>query len=114
MVFAYSYGGKFLQEDWEDGGSTNAIAQWWLGREVAKRLQKLQSGETDGSIDILLTGCEVSLWLLEQFASDLGQVFPKLQVFSASCTCVTHRQSADCFCISSRTIHCIFITSQST
>jgi hypothetical protein len=25
-------------------------------------------------VDILLTGCEVSLWVLEQFASDLHQV----------------------------------------
>jgi hypothetical protein len=31
-----------------------------------------------GSVDILLTGCEVSLWLAEQFATDLQKAFPKL------------------------------------
>mmetsp|Transcript_44819 Transcript_44819/g.112412 ORF Transcript_44819/g.112412 Transcript_44819/m.112412 type:complete len:1579 (+) Transcript_44819:96-4832(+) len=71
---------KQIQDDWKEGSGTNAIAAWWLGIEISKRLKKLQSGEADGSIDLLLTGCEVSLWLLEQFASDLAQVFPKLQV----------------------------------
>jgi len=71
---------KQIQEDWTEGSGTNAIAAWWLGKEISTRLQKLQAGEEDGSIDLLLTGCEVSLWLLEQFASDLAQVFPKLKV----------------------------------
>ena len=38
------------------------------------RIKKYQDGTHDGSVDLLLTGCEVSLWLLEQFASDLAQV----------------------------------------
>jgi hypothetical protein len=33
-----------------------------------------QNGKSGDSIDVLLTGCEVSLWVLEQFASDLTQV----------------------------------------
>ncbi|MGK3756291.1 MAG: hypothetical protein ACI8RD_008602 [Bacillariaceae sp.] len=32
------------------------------------------------SVDILVTGCEVSLWLAEQFASDLQKALPKLYV----------------------------------
>ena len=34
----------------------------------------------DGSLDVLITGCEVSLWLGEQFASDLHLAFPTLTV----------------------------------
>ena len=35
-------------------------------------------------VDILLTGCEVSLWLAEQFASDLQRAFPNLHIKSTS------------------------------
>ena len=38
------------------------------------RAKRHGEGTHDGSVDILLTGCEVSLWLLEQFAADLAQV----------------------------------------
>jgi hypothetical protein len=31
-------------------------------------------------VDILITGCEVSLWLGEQFASDLSALMPKLNI----------------------------------
>jgi len=36
------------------------------------------------SVDILLTGCEVSLYLAEQFASDLKKAFPKLVIEAVS------------------------------
>jgi len=36
------------------------------------------------SVDILITGCEVSLWLGEQFAADLSQVFPNLNIKTIS------------------------------
>lgn len=36
------------------------------------------------SVDILLTGCEVSLGLAEQFASDLQKMFPKLNIEAVS------------------------------
>ena len=35
-------------------------------------------------IDILITGCEVSLWVAEQFASDLSVIFPGLVVKALS------------------------------
>lgn len=35
-------------------------------------------------MDILITGCEVSLWVGEAFASDLHRVFPKLKVVTVS------------------------------
>ena len=38
----------------------------------------------DGSLDVLISGCEVSLWLGEQFASDLHLAFPTLSIESVS------------------------------
>ena len=38
----------------------------------------------DGSLDVLISGCEVSLWLGEQFASDLHLAFPSLSIESVS------------------------------
>ena len=68
-----------IQEDWQDVG-LNRMTAWHLGQCVQKRLQ----GRLDGTIelhanqvDILLTGCKVSLWLAEQFAADLSKCFPK-------------------------------------
>ena len=75
-----------IQEDWQDVG-LNRMTAWHLGQCVQKRLQ----GRLDGTIechanqvDILLTGCEVSLWLAEQFAADLSKCFPKLGVKAVS------------------------------
>ena len=33
---------------------------------------------------MLLTGCETSLWVSEQFASDLHLIFPKLKIVTLS------------------------------
>jgi len=41
-------------------------------------------GRTDGSVDLLITGCEVSLWLGEQFAADVHLAFPRLKVVTIS------------------------------
>ena len=54
---------------------------------MQKRLSALHSKSIErqsGTIDILLTGCEVSLWLAEQFASDLQKAFPKLRISAIS------------------------------
>jgi hypothetical protein len=37
-----------------------------------------------GTVDILVTGCEVSLWVAEQFVSDLQKSFPKLFIKAVS------------------------------
>jgi hypothetical protein len=69
-----------IQTSWDDGQSINNISSWWLGRCLAKRLKDYEEGRHDGSVDLLVTGCEVSLWLGEQFCSDLTQVFPRLNI----------------------------------
>jgi hypothetical protein len=79
-----------LQEDWRNRPqgpvSLNRLTAWNLARCVKKRLQRHAEGTTKSvnSIDFLITGCEVSLWLAEQFASDLQQAFPALNVKALS------------------------------
>ena len=82
-----------IQDDWMDIGdkssmfSLNRLTAWNLGRSIKERLEQYASGKLTPSanrVDILLTGCEVSLWLAEQFASDLQKSFPKLRIVAIS------------------------------
>lgn len=73
-----------IQTKWKDGG-LNRISAWHLGRRLRERLRHRADGSHQSStVDILVTGCEVSLWLAEQFASDLQKSFPKLTVQATS------------------------------
>lgn len=77
---------KDIQEDWKVSG-LNRCTAWNLVRRIKHRLRARISGKipsTCGSVDILLTGCEVSLWLAEQFAADMRKSFPNLNVQAAS------------------------------
>ena len=65
---------------WDSGSSINNISSWWLGRCISERLQWYANNKHDGSVDLLVTGCEVSLWLGEQFCADMTQVFPRLNI----------------------------------
>jgi len=85
---------RFIQDDWKgvisDNSSVmslNRLTAWNLTKALKKRLQDLADGAIErgpGSIDILLTGCEVSLWVAEQFASDLQKAFPRLGIKAIS------------------------------
>jgi hypothetical protein len=75
-----------IQHYWKDSG-LNRMTAWNLMKCVSERLQAIVDGKVNrnaGSIDILLTGCEVSLWMAEQFATDLQKCFPKLFVKAIS------------------------------
>jgi hypothetical protein len=75
-----------IQKSWRDGG-LNRLSAWNLCRHLRQRLQARLDGKLPahgGSVDVLITGCEVSLWLGEQFASDLQKAFPKLSVQAVS------------------------------
>ena len=72
-----------IQTKWKDGG-LNRMAAWYLGKKLSQRLQGRVVGKYGNSLDILVTGCEVSLWLAEQFVSDLQKSFPGLRVKSTS------------------------------
>ena len=71
---------KGIQDSW-GSSSLNCLTAWSFSRCLRRRLQARVDEKASmhaGSVDILLTGCEVSLWLAEQFASDLQIAFPKL------------------------------------
>ena len=75
-----------IQKDWQDVG-LNRMTAGHLARRIRMRMQ----GRLDGTIqshtnqvDILVTGCEVSLWVAEQFVADLAKCFPKLGVKAVS------------------------------
>ena len=75
-----------LQTEWKSGGP-NRMAAWNLGRQLTRRLKSRAENKSYvhmGCVDILVTGCEVSLWLGEQFASDLQKAFPGLGVRAIS------------------------------
>ena len=75
-----------IQEDWKDVG-LNRMTAWHLGQCIRHRMQAHVDGTIENhasQVDILVTGCEVSLWAAEQFAADLSKSFPKLYVKSVS------------------------------
>lgn len=72
-----------IQENWKEGG-LNRLTAWNLGRKLRERLTAQAAGLSKGGVDILLTGCEVSLWLAEQLASDLSKSFPKMAIQALS------------------------------
>lgn len=75
-----------IQADWQEGG-LNRVSAWSLGRCLRRRLKDRVDGKVAvnaSTVDILVTGCEVSLWIGEQFASDLRKAFPKLFVQAIS------------------------------
>lgn len=59
---------------------TNSVPAFYFAKELIRRLKTYDDRSHDGSVDLVLTGCEVSLWLSEQFASDIKQVLPRLNV----------------------------------
>ena len=70
-----------IKEDWADSSKTqNRMSAYTLCRQLRTRMMTHEKETHDGSIDLLITGCEVSLWLGEQFAADLHLAFPKLRI----------------------------------
>jgi hypothetical protein len=79
---------RSIQDEWKsDRASTslNRLTAYNLSRCLRNRLESHVNGTVHPhAIDILLTGCEVSLWLAEQFASDLQKSFPALNIQAVS------------------------------
>ena len=47
----------------------NRLSAWTFTNLLRKRMRLHDEDNHNGSIDLLITGCEVSLWLGEQFHS---------------------------------------------
>jgi hypothetical protein len=75
-----------IQDDW-NSASLNFLTARNFTRCLRRRLDARVSGKVAahaGTVDILLTGCDLSLWVAEQFASDLQKAFPKLFIKTVS------------------------------
>lgn len=75
-----------IQKNWNEPG-LNRLTAWNFSRCLRARLLARAEEKISvhaGTVDILLTGCEVSLWLAEQFASDVQKAFPKLFIKTVS------------------------------
>jgi len=68
--------------------SLNRLTAFNLQKSVQKRMESITNDcdhkRNVNTIDILITGCEVSLWVAEQFASDLKKALPLLKVKAMS------------------------------
>jgi hypothetical protein len=77
-----------IQDEWhvnKAAQSLNRLTAYNLQRCLRDRLEDHVEGKVPAlAIDILLTGCEVSLWLAEQFASDMQKSFPRLRIKAIS------------------------------
>jgi hypothetical protein len=77
-----------IQDDWHSSqasSSLNRLTAYNFSRCLRKRLEAHVARNVNSQdVDILLTGCEVSLWVAEQFASDLQKSFPKLRIKAIS------------------------------
>ena len=77
---------KQIQDDWREVG-LNRMTAWNLASCIRARMKAYVNGEIErhgATVDILVTGCEVSLWVAEQFVSDLQKSFPKLFIRAVS------------------------------
>lgn len=77
-----------IQDEWKSNvavKSLNRLTAYNLGRCLRKKMDSHIAGTVRSkSIDILFTGCEVSLWLSEQVSSDLKKSFPLLNIQALS------------------------------
>ena len=74
-----------IQKQWKSGGLNRLTFMTFARCLLNERILGRKRGEIrSGNIDILVTGCEVSLWLAEQFAADLQRILPKLNIRAMS------------------------------
>ena len=74
-----------IMSDWDrPADSHNRMSAWTFTQALRTRMKLHDDNNHDGSVDLLVSGCEVSLWVGEQFAADLHRVFPKLNIVTLS------------------------------
>jgi len=90
---------SLIQEDWKDNCGLNRRT----GSQFYSMLEQLVSERASGAagrleVDVLVTAVEASLWIGEQFASDLQGLFPSLRVVPVSANKVRrfHYYSESC------------------
>jgi len=76
---------RSLQTDFASTAtSLNLSTAWTFANRLRRRMRLQEQGKADGSVDLLIVGCEASLWVGEQFAADISLIFPGLKVVTLS------------------------------
>mmetsp|Transcript_74697 Transcript_74697/g.200059 ORF Transcript_74697/g.200059 Transcript_74697/m.200059 type:complete len:1216 (+) Transcript_74697:161-3808(+) len=80
---------ELVRADWksENGRNRRTAAEFYrlLQEQLQERAQEQDQGNGGRlEVDVLVTGVEASLWIGEQFASDLQTLFPSLRVLPIS------------------------------
>ena len=78
-----------IKAEWQHADSLNRLTATAFSRMLLERMAMnatFHSGAAHDArdLDLLVVGCETSLWLAEQWASDLVRAFPKIAVQSIS------------------------------
>mmetsp|Transcript_84638 Transcript_84638/g.137201 ORF Transcript_84638/g.137201 Transcript_84638/m.137201 type:complete len:1524 (+) Transcript_84638:3-4574(+) len=79
-----------IRKEWDEKTSQNSMtshALYGLLRDLIlarNAVPKIADFHDRLEVDVLITGCEASLWIGEQFASDLQNLFPALRVVAMS------------------------------
>ena len=78
-----------INDDWNSNdvssSSSNRLSAYTFVNRLRPRLLDPEASRPNAeSIDLVIAGCEVSLWLGEQFAADLHLAFPNLRILTIS------------------------------
>ena len=78
-----------IEKEWSNADSGNCHTSEALFKMLHSLVVSRHTSAATGSydrleVDVLVTGCEASLWIGEQFASDLQNLFPSLRIVAMS------------------------------
>lgn len=73
-----------INEAWADPSSPNFISGRCLAKSLVECIKAKHLSGDDNCTDILIGGIEASLWVAEQFATDLRSLFPELNISTIS------------------------------
>lgn len=78
-----------IEREWLDGVSLNRQTATAFTRMIAERMAlnaqpRLMTHADARDVDLLVVGCETSLWIAEQWAADVSRAFPKMAVKTIS------------------------------
>jgi len=73
-----------IQQQWEAGNGMNRLTAMNFVKDIRDRVRRIHTNavrsSADTSVDLVITGAEVSLWVGEQFAADLKLLLPRLNI----------------------------------
>jgi len=81
-----------VRDEWAQPDSRNRQSATAFARAL---LEKMAAGGERGSVDLLVVGCETSLWLAEAWCADLARAMPAVQAQAVSANKVVHLLGTD-------------------